>query len=386
MEIGFLSYKGSGVGRAMKEKRALMPNKSVEVVNVNSATHADMGRFPSMSEIHGIYPLASVNEESLNDAGTKVERHGVHVTTFSKDGLSAIATKLGTPLMSDSYTSDMCIQSWDRSSYARALIEVRADVELKDNIVVAMPKLVGDGFYTCNVRVEYEWKPPRCTCCKVFGHVKDECPKNKDSNVVSKKNNVSTSGNKKKDAEPTIEVSKSNSFDVLNSVEKDVDLGTNGGTSNLASKKANSSGSSFWNVDSNSTSTTPIVEKIDKIERLIIDRMATLVDDEESYGNEEYDYDPYDDDMYEGQDIPDKIQDICDNLDIKVHGRGDVGLTLILCRFNLRRISLTGFPAQSVRSSNAEALDSPYLLVLNTGMSESRQHGKSESDSYYLSD
>ncbi|GJV20902.1 hypothetical protein Tco_1369922 [Tanacetum coccineum] len=47
---------------------------------------------------------------------------------------------------------------------------------------------------------------------------------------------------------------------------------------------------------------------------------------------------------------------------------------------------VTGFLAQSVRSSNADALDSLYLLVLNTGTSQSRQHGKIESDSYYLSD
>nr|GEU78052.1 hypothetical protein [Tanacetum cinerariifolium] len=46
-----------------------------------------------------------------------------------------------------------------------------------------------------------------------------------------------------------------------------------------------------------------------------------------------------------------------------------------LSRFNLRRTSLTGFPAQSIRSSNAIALDSPYLLVLITGASQSRQHG-----------
>ncbi|GKF23711.1 hypothetical protein Tco_0076033 [Tanacetum coccineum] len=50
------------------------------------------------------------------------------------------------------------------------------------------------------------------------------------------------------------------------------------------------------------------------------------------------------------------------------------------------RTSLTGFSAQSVRSSNAYALDSPYFLVLNTGMSQSKQHDMSESDSYYLSD
>ncbi|GJW41673.1 hypothetical protein Tco_0067518 [Tanacetum coccineum] len=44
------------------------------------------------------------------------------------------------------------------------------------------------------------------------------------------------------------------------------------------------------------------------------------------------------------------------------------------------------FPAQSVGSSNTDVLDLPCLLVLITGTSQSRQHGKSESDSYYLSD
>ncbi|GJV61846.1 putative ribonuclease H-like domain-containing protein [Tanacetum coccineum] len=85
-----------------------------------------------------------------------VKLHGVPMTSFSKDGLSVIATKLGTPLMLDSYTSDMHIQSWGRLSYARAMIEVQADVELKDTIVVTMPKLTEEWFYMCNVRVEYE--------------------------------------------------------------------------------------------------------------------------------------------------------------------------------------------------------------------------------------
>ncbi|GJR93456.1 hypothetical protein Tco_0265630 [Tanacetum coccineum] len=47
---------------------------------------------------------------------------------------------------------------------------------------------------------------------------------------------------------------------------------------------------------------------------------------------------------------------------------------IIVAEVQFRRTSLIGFPAQSVRSSNADALDSPYLLVLNTGMSQSRQH------------
>ncbi|GKC44679.1 retrovirus-related pol polyprotein from transposon TNT 1-94 [Tanacetum coccineum] len=41
----------------------------------------------------------------------------------------------------------------------------------------------------------------------------------------------------------------------------------------------------------------------------------------------------------------------------------------------IQRISLTGFPAQSIGSSNTDVLDSPCLLVLITGTSQSRQHG-----------
>ncbi|GKB48743.1 hypothetical protein Tco_0899496 [Tanacetum coccineum] len=52
-------------------------------------------------------------------------------------------------------------------------------------------------------------------------------------------------------------------------------------SSNLSSNKADFSGSLFWNVGSSSLSTTHIVEKIDKIEKLIIDGQVTLVDDED---------------------------------------------------------------------------------------------------------
>nr|GEU68544.1 hypothetical protein [Tanacetum cinerariifolium] len=178
------------------------------------------------------------------------------------------------------------------SSYARVMIELCADVELKS--------------------VEYEWKPPRCACWKVFEHVHEECPKNirdvatktlkntsqtprgisfgqkmifKPEQVfqpVSKKSTANTRGkmnnpestkevNKKKGVEPAIEVSNSNSFDVLNSVDNDVEFGTNGGTTNLVNNGATSSGSSLMNVDNDGefASNTYISEKIDKIKRQI---------------------------------------------------------------------------------------------------------------------
>nr|GEW54493.1 hypothetical protein [Tanacetum cinerariifolium] len=506
------------------------------------------------------HPDVNLLKEDVGNVPVWVKLHGVPMTTFSEDGLGAIATKLGTPLMLDSYTFDMYMQSWGRLSYDREMIELRADVELKDTIMVAKPKIVREAFYTCNIHVENkkknmepakevsksnpfdmlnsvendvdlgtnggtlnlvskeanssrssfwnvsssslsttsivekiykikiliidgkvtfmdnEGKPLEkidssgdydsedevasvdnemtcflakkdgygtsyanlffdesrksvnfCTLITPAGNVidvavlvgsiiaisewfinmadvelkdtiEDECPKNTGSDVVkslkkpsqdptgvlvglkvrfkpakqvykqgSKKNNINTNGNKKKDVEVTKEVSNSNPFDVLNLVENDVDLATNRGTSNLASKEANSNESSFWNVESSSISTTLIVEKINKLEKLIIDEKNTLVDDEikplkkvdypgdhdskdevapvdnemesflaservgygnnslleqwmDTYEDVDYDYDPYDDDMYQGQYTPDNMQSICDNLDIKLRG------------------------------------------------------------------
>ncbi|GJU30390.1 hypothetical protein Tco_1173979 [Tanacetum coccineum] len=47
---------------------------------------------------------------------------------------------------------------------------------------------------------------------------------------------------------------------------------------------------------------------------------------------------------------------------------------VVITETSIQRISLTGFPAQSIGSSNTDVLDSPCLLVLITGTSQSRQH------------
>ncbi|GJR06791.1 hypothetical protein Tco_0529775 [Tanacetum coccineum] len=232
-------------------------------------------------------------KEDVENIPVWVKLHGIPITAFNEDGSQACSSNDG----------------------------AFGCVELKDTIVVAMPKLTREGFYTCTDRVEYEWKPSRC-----LGVVKN----------LNKPSPAATS----------------------------VPVGLKG-TSNLVCKESNSSGSSFWNVKSSSASTTPIVDKIRKFEKLIIDGKVTFVNDEgepvkkvdypvdhdsedevesvdndithsmasekvgfgtnslleqlrDSYENDDYDYDPYDDDMYEGQEILDKIQTICDNLDIKV--------------------------------------------------------------------
>ncbi|GKC55947.1 nucleotide-diphospho-sugar transferase [Tanacetum coccineum] len=188
-----------------------------------------------------------------------------------------------------------------------------SDVELKDNIVVAMPKITMDGHYICNVRVEYEWKPPRCSSCKFFGHIHEECPKN---TGASEKKNV------KKPSQ------------------------TSRGTTNLVNNEATSSGSSFMNIDNDGefASNTPIGKKIDKIERQICEGKLRLLDmmgkllvpsdgSDKGCGTntlleqwmdsypDNNDYDLYNDDMYENHDLSEHLQSICVDLDITVHGK-----------------------------------------------------------------
>ncbi|GKA20306.1 hypothetical protein Tco_0700295 [Tanacetum coccineum] len=238
------------------------------------------------------HPDENLLKEDVSTVPVWVKIHGVLVTAFHEDGLSAIATKLG----------------------AGEKQTVKKPSQTSRGVLVG-PKM---GF-----KSHKEYRP------------------------VPKKPTASSSGNKKKGVEPTIEVSNSNPFDILNSVDNDVVFGTNEGTTNLVNNEATSSRSSFMNVDNSSSGTTPIIEKIEKFEDLLTSRQAILVDkagnplkkveflgdndseDEvasvdndmarsmayemvgfgtqslleqwrDSYGNGDYDADPYDDDMYEG--------------------------------------------------------------------------------------
>ncbi|XP_021979680.1 uncharacterized protein LOC110875789 [Helianthus annuus] len=123
-------------------------------------------------------PSVSLKREGIKSVPVWVKLHNVPIATYTDDGLSLLASKLGVPKRLDGYTADMCTENWGRSSFARALIEITADKELKDQIVVAIPKLDDDGYITEIVDVEYEWKPQRCSLCCVFGHNDQVCGKN----------------------------------------------------------------------------------------------------------------------------------------------------------------------------------------------------------------
>ncbi|GKA22672.1 hypothetical protein Tco_0708634 [Tanacetum coccineum] len=133
----FTSYSLDGVltnceltcGDGRQQDRVKRRQKLDVRVIANRSSTTLLGSVPN-------FPDKNLLKEDFSTVPVWIKLNGVPVMAFIEDGLSAIATKLGTSLMLDSYTSDMCMQSWGRSSYARVMIELRADVELKDNIVV----------------------------------------------------------------------------------------------------------------------------------------------------------------------------------------------------------------------------------------------------------
>ncbi|GJW55341.1 RNA-directed DNA polymerase, eukaryota, reverse transcriptase zinc-binding domain protein [Tanacetum coccineum] len=123
-----------------------------------------------------------------------VKLHDVPIQVFKKDGISLIATYLGKPIMLESYASSICKDSWGRSSFARCLIEINSEAEFKDSITIGIPDLDGPGYTKETIRVEYEWQPPRCPTCTIFGHTRESCPKKVVSNLVVNDTNATNDG------------------------------------------------------------------------------------------------------------------------------------------------------------------------------------------------
>ena len=69
-------------------------------------------------------PNTTLTKDDITLAPVWVKLHNIPVVVYSEVGLSLITTQIGRPIMLDSYRSTMCLKSWGRNSYVRALVEV----------------------------------------------------------------------------------------------------------------------------------------------------------------------------------------------------------------------------------------------------------------------
>ncbi|GKD24600.1 putative reverse transcriptase domain-containing protein [Tanacetum coccineum] len=136
----------------------------------------------------------SLQKEELTHIPIWVKLHDVHIQVFEEDGISLIATYLGKPIMLDSYTSSMCKDSWGRSSFAQCLIKINSEADFMESITIGIPDLNRPGHTKETIRVEYEWKLPRCLTCNIFGHTGETCPKKVVTTPVVNDTNVTNDG------------------------------------------------------------------------------------------------------------------------------------------------------------------------------------------------
>nr|GEV58111.1 hypothetical protein [Tanacetum cinerariifolium] len=84
-------------------------------------------------------PNITLSKDEVSKVSIWVKMHKVPIVAYSKDGLSLITTQIGTPIIKDAFTSSMCVDSWGRIGFVRALIEVSADKELKHEVTMVVP-------------------------------------------------------------------------------------------------------------------------------------------------------------------------------------------------------------------------------------------------------
>ncbi|GKB19604.1 RNA-directed DNA polymerase, eukaryota, reverse transcriptase zinc-binding domain protein, partial [Tanacetum coccineum] len=96
---------------------------------------------------------------------------------WTNEGISAIASCIGKPKIMDSMTSYVCKNRLGRTEFARVLVEIEAIKGFKNEVEIQYRDKDQGIKGTKKVKVEYDWKAPLCSHCKVFGHNFDQCTK-----------------------------------------------------------------------------------------------------------------------------------------------------------------------------------------------------------------
>nr|GEZ82310.1 hypothetical protein [Tanacetum cinerariifolium] len=94
----------------------------------------------------------------------------VLLEAWSVEGINAIASSLGKPMMMDTNIAAICHKGICNFDFARILVEMDAEKELKKEIVIQYKDKNNNVRGSKTVKVVYDWIPLIYTHCKVFGH------------------------------------------------------------------------------------------------------------------------------------------------------------------------------------------------------------------------
>ncbi|KAL0290762.1 UNVERIFIED_CONTAM: hypothetical protein Sradi_7043500 [Sesamum radiatum] len=97
---------------------------------------------------------------------------------WTEDGLSAVASGVGTPLYTDKIT-----KTCSRLDFARVCVMLDYNSKLPRHLVVLSPVVSEATHIPIKVDIEYEWLPLRCKQCCSLGHTAPNCPETKVTKV-----------------------------------------------------------------------------------------------------------------------------------------------------------------------------------------------------------
>ncbi|KAL8268957.1 hypothetical protein R6Q59_002755 [Mikania micrantha] len=101
--------------------------------------------------------------------------HNVPLELWTGKGLSKLLSGVGRPLLMDRITEERCNSQMGKIGYARVLVEVEATTNLPNHLEVEFPSINQRPARIVKLDVSYQWKPPMCLHCKVFGHSFQSC-------------------------------------------------------------------------------------------------------------------------------------------------------------------------------------------------------------------
>ncbi|KAJ6287638.1 hypothetical protein OIU78_001695 [Salix suchowensis] len=107
------------------------------------------------------HPHFIFDKNKISKIPVWVRLHGLPFPLWSRKGLSLVASKVGRPLACDEATF-----TCSRLDFARVCVELDAATPFIKNFSVLTPL----SQEPLNIEVDYEWKPPRCAKCHLFGH------------------------------------------------------------------------------------------------------------------------------------------------------------------------------------------------------------------------
>ncbi|GJU03987.1 RNA-directed DNA polymerase, eukaryota, reverse transcriptase zinc-binding domain protein [Tanacetum coccineum] len=120
-------------------------------------------------------PSIGLNKTEPTKIPVWVKLSDLPMEAWTTKGISGVSSSIGRPLIMDSMTAYVCKNDDGITEYTRVLVEIEASKGFKEKIELQYRDKNMSVKGSKTVKVTYDWKPPVCSHCLVFGHDHKEC-------------------------------------------------------------------------------------------------------------------------------------------------------------------------------------------------------------------